>query len=51
MAVIELPCPLELEATEVSIVKLPCPLETMKVAVAELLTQYEEIILVELLVD
>jgi hypothetical protein len=38
MAVAELPCPLELETTEVAVVKLPGPLETTKVAVAELLT-------------
>jgi hypothetical protein len=35
--VVELPCPLELETTEVAAAKLPCPLEMMKVAVAELL--------------
>jgi hypothetical protein len=37
MTVVELPCPLELETTEVAVVKLPCPLEKMEVAVVELL--------------
>jgi hypothetical protein len=37
MAVAELPCPLELEMTEVVVAKLPCPLEMTKVVVAELL--------------
>jgi hypothetical protein len=32
-------------------VKLPCPLEIAEVTDAELLAQYEEIIVVELLVD
>jgi hypothetical protein len=49
MVVAELPCPLEM--TEVAITKLPCPLMTMEVSIAELLTQYEEMIVVELLVD
>jgi hypothetical protein len=37
MAVVELPCPLELETTEVAVVKLPCPLEMTEVVVVELL--------------
>jgi hypothetical protein len=37
MTVVELPCPLELETTEVAVEKLPCPLEKMEVAVVELL--------------
>jgi hypothetical protein len=32
MVVVELPCPLELETTEVTVAKLPCPLETIEVA-------------------
>jgi hypothetical protein len=51
MVVAELPCPLELEMTEVAIAKLPCPLETTKVAVVELLAQYEDMTVVELLGD
>jgi hypothetical protein len=51
MAVVELPCPLELETMEVAIVKLSYPLEMMEVAVAELLAQYEDITVAELLVD
>jgi hypothetical protein len=65
MAVAKLPCPLELKITEVAVAKLPCPLEMTKVdvvklpwpleatevAVAELLAQYEEMEVVELLVD
>jgi hypothetical protein len=47
MAVVELPCPLELETTEVAVAKLPCPLETTKVAIAELLAQYEEMTVAE----
>jgi hypothetical protein len=35
--------------TEVAIAKLSCLLEMMEVAVAELLTQYEEMTIVELL--
>jgi hypothetical protein len=42
---------LELETTEVAVVKLPCPLEMTKVVVAELLAQYEEMAVAELLVD
>jgi hypothetical protein len=51
MTVVELSCPLELEMMEVAVMMLPCPLETTKVAVAELLAQYEEKEVVELLVD
>jgi hypothetical protein len=51
MAIAELPCPLELEMTEVVVVKLPCPLEMTEVAIVELLAQYEEMAVVELLVD
>jgi hypothetical protein len=51
MVVAELSCPLELETMEVAIVKLPCPLEMTKVAVVELLAQYEEMAVVELLGD
>jgi hypothetical protein len=51
MAVVELPCPLELETTEAVVTKLPCPLEMTEVAVVELLAQYEEMAVVELLVD
>jgi hypothetical protein len=36
---------------EVAVVKLPCPLEMTKVVVAELLAQYEEMAVAELLVD
>jgi hypothetical protein len=36
---------------EVAVVKLPCPLEMTVVAVVELLAQYEEMAVVELLVD
>jgi hypothetical protein len=36
---------------EVAIAKLPCPLETTEVVVAELLAQYEEMAVAELLVD
>jgi hypothetical protein len=42
---------LELETTEVAIVKLPCPLEMTEVAIVELLAQYEEMVVTELLVD
>jgi hypothetical protein len=35
----------------VVVVKLPYPLETTEVAVVELLAQYEEMVVVELLVD
>jgi hypothetical protein len=37
--------------TKAAIAKLPCPLEATEVAVAELLAQYEEITVAELLVD
>jgi hypothetical protein len=37
--------------TVVHVAKLPCLLETTKVAIAELLAQYEEMAVVELLVD
>jgi hypothetical protein len=37
--------------TKVAVVKLSGPLKTTKVVVAELLTQYEEMTFVELLVD
>jgi hypothetical protein len=48
--VAKIPCPLE--TTEVVVVKLPCPLEMTEVDVAELhLAQYEEMAVVELLVD
>jgi hypothetical protein len=40
-----------LETTKVVVVKLPYPLETTEVAVVELLAQYEEMVVVELLVD
>jgi hypothetical protein len=36
---------------EVAVVKLPCPLEMTKVVVAELLAQYEEMSVADLLVD
>jgi hypothetical protein len=36
---------------EVAVAKLPCPLETTEVAVAELLSQYEEMSVAELLVN
>jgi hypothetical protein len=42
---------LELETTKVAIVKLPCPLEMTEVAIVELLAQYEEMVVTELLVD
>jgi hypothetical protein len=42
---------LELETTEVVVAKLPCPSEVIDVAVAELLAQYEGIIVAGLLVD
>jgi hypothetical protein len=51
MAVVELPCPLELEMMELAVVKLPCPLVRTEVVVVELLAQYEEMAVVELLVD
>jgi hypothetical protein len=51
MIVIELPCPLESTMTEVVVAKLPCPLETMEVAVVELLSPYDEMAVVELLVE
>jgi hypothetical protein len=51
MAFMKLPYPLELETIEVAVAKLSCPLETTKVAVAELLAQYEKILVAELLVD
>jgi hypothetical protein len=51
MAFMKLPYPLELETIEVAVAKLSCPLETTKVAVAELLAQYEEKEVAELLVD
>jgi hypothetical protein len=51
MAAAELPCPLKLETTEVAVAKLPCPLEMTEVAVAELLAQYEEMAVAELLVN
>jgi hypothetical protein len=51
MAVTQLPCPLELEMMEVAIAKPPCHLEMTNVAVAELLTQYEEMTVAELFVD
>jgi hypothetical protein len=51
MIVIELPCPLESKMTEVVVAKLPCPLETMEVAVVELLSPYDKMAVVELLVD
>jgi hypothetical protein len=51
MVVVELPCPLESEMTEVAVVKLPCPLEMTEVVVAELLAQYKEIAVAKLLVD
>jgi hypothetical protein len=51
MVVVELPCPLELETTEVAVVKLPCPLEMTEATVAELLAQYKEIVVAKLLVD
>jgi hypothetical protein len=35
----------------VAVAKLPCPLETTEVAVAELLSQYEEMSVAELLVN
>jgi hypothetical protein len=44
-----LPCPLKM--TEVVIAKLSCPLEMTEVVVVELLAQYEEMTVVELLVD
>jgi hypothetical protein len=34
-----------------AVAELPCPLEVTEVAVAELLAQYEEMVVVELLVD
>jgi hypothetical protein len=37
--------------TEVDVVKLPCTLEMTEVAVAEILAQYEEMTIAELLVD
>jgi hypothetical protein len=40
-----------LETIEVAVMKLPCPLETTAVAIVELLAQYEEMVVVELLVD
>jgi hypothetical protein len=51
MAVVELPYPLELETMEIVVMKLPCPLELTEVAVVELLAQYEEMAVAELLVD
>jgi hypothetical protein len=51
MEVVELPCPLELEMTEVAVVKLPYPLEMTEVAIAELLPQFEEMAVADLLVD
>jgi hypothetical protein len=42
---------MELETTEVAIPKLPCFLEMTEVAVVELLAQYEEMAVAELLVD
>jgi hypothetical protein len=38
MEVVELPCPLQLQMTEVAIAKLHCPSKTTEVAVVELLT-------------
>jgi hypothetical protein len=40
-----------LETIEVAIARLPCPLETTAVAVVELLAQYEEMAVTELLID
>jgi hypothetical protein len=37
--------------TEVVVAKLSCPLETTEVAIVELLAQYEEMEVAELLVD
>jgi hypothetical protein len=37
--------------TEVAVAKLPCSLEMTEVAVMELLAQYEDMVVVELLVD
>jgi hypothetical protein len=37
--------------TEVAVVKLPCPLEMTEVVVVELLAQYEEMAVAELLAD
>jgi hypothetical protein len=51
MIVVELPCPLELKMTEVTVAKLHYPLETTEVAVMELLAQYEEMAVAKLLVD
>jgi hypothetical protein len=36
---------------EVAIVKLPCPSETTEVAITEILAQYEEMTVAELLDD
>jgi hypothetical protein len=49
---VRLPCPLGLlcQWEEMVVVELPCPLEA-EVAVAELLAQYEEMTVAELLVD
>jgi hypothetical protein len=40
-----------LETTEVAIAKFPCPLEMTEVTVVELFALYEEMVVVELLVD
>jgi hypothetical protein len=50
---VELPCRLGLLShwVEMAVAELPCPLEANEVAVAELLAQYEEMAVVELLVD
>jgi hypothetical protein len=49
MVVVELSCPLE--SMELAVAKLPCPLEMIEVAVTKLLAQYEEMVVVEQLVD
>jgi hypothetical protein len=50
---VKLPCPLGLlsQWEELAATELPCPLEATQVAVVQLLAQYENMIVAELLVD
>jgi hypothetical protein len=50
---LKLPCPLGLlsQWEEMEVAELPCPLEVTKVDIVELCAQYEEMAVIELLVD
>jgi hypothetical protein len=50
---VKLPCPLGLlsQWEEMTVVELSCLLEAIEVAVAELLSQYEDMAVAKLLVD